>query len=124
MTCVWDSIVCGLNKLNFNVNHNILLNHIKNNNKKTDTVKWNGETISEQMQNENYIAISNINISNNGYLCSTCDPLMLIICELYNVSIEHSYNDHKINYTMNNAKYKIRLSSNNHHMSWVSSHKN
>lgn len=121
MTCVWDSLVSGLNKLNFNVNRNSLLTHIKTNNKKTNTVKWNGESILEKMQDENYEAVTNITISNEGYFCSTCDPLMLIICELYNVSIEHSYNGHIMKYTMTDSKHLIKLSSNCGHMMWISS---
>ena len=115
------SLVSDLNKLNFNVDRKNLLSHIKTNNKKTNTVKWNGEPILEKMQNENYEAVAIINIDNNGYFCSTCDPLMLIICELYNVSIEHSFNGHNIKYTMTNSKHLIKLSSNCGHMIWMSS---
>ena len=31
------------------------------------------------------------NIINSGYLCSVCDPFLILICELFELEIEHLY---------------------------------
>ena len=40
----------------------------------------------------------NIDTINDGYLCSTCDPFLLLIAYLFQITINHRYNNHFIIY--------------------------
>src|SRR5438132_35133 len=97
MTCVWKGLI---KKLKLKMKPEGLLNMVKKKNIPTKDILWNGEKISEQIQKENMEWIRSLSVENihNGYHCSTCDPLLFLIAQLYNVSIEHHYQKTKIIY--------------------------
>jgi len=49
---------------------------------------------------ENYKRIDEIDTNklHKGYLCSSYDPLLNLICELFNLNIDMNFNGHKIEY--------------------------
>lgn len=124
MTCFWDSLINHIHTEDFTNLFNYayslkprpaeFITLLKNNNIKTSNIFWNNEILSEQLLNENYEAISNldINLINNGYLCSCCDPFLLLICELFKVSINHNYNGTQITY-FNKKKTNYTMNFNN-----------
>lgn len=130
MTCVWDSLMRGLKYRN---NIYEFVNELKSYNNKDllknewANIKCNNEDLNLQMYEENKSHIESIDIKNlnNGYDCSTCDPLLILICGMYCVNIDHYYLHNKISYTNSKTNYKsnkiITLRSNNHHMEFVSS---
>lgn len=112
--CVWISLI-----KNLKVKHTKpgkLLQFIRSNNTLTKDITCNGQVLSDQIMNENYTAISNLSHV-NYYDCSSCDPLLLLVCQLYNTSITHDYNGHQIVYLNQIYPNKmIHLSSNEEHM--------
>lgn len=96
-----------------------LIEKIKIKNTKTHNVSWNDEKLSDKLLNDNQNAIIELNKKNvdHGYYCSTCDPVLLLISELYKVNIYHDYNDHMIKYKHHSKpSARLTLKSNTHHM--------
>ena len=129
MTCFWDGLMKGLNKTDFlNLNYeksNIqnLIKLLKNNNKLTKDVLWNGKVISNQKElEENFIAVKNYNEAkiNNGHLCSTGDYMLLLICDLFNVNIYHKYLNKTMKYEKSENKINLYFQSNKGHF-WFNS---
>jgi hypothetical protein len=124
MTCFWDGILRNINQddfnlLNINKNNNnkdfILL--LKKNNKLCKNVQWQSENINEQLLKENYEMIKNFNDNNinQGYDCSSCDPFIILLSELFKINIHHNFNGVLIKYTHNNPRKTIYFKSNKSH---------
>jgi hypothetical protein len=112
MTCVWNGLI---KKLNLHMNPNQLYSHIKTNNKIIENVIVNEETLTETQKKENYERIQNITKINDGYDMSTCDPLLILISEIYEVNINHKFNNCNILYKNNKANKNINVFSNKSH---------
>ncbi|AYV78317.1 MAG: hypothetical protein Edafosvirus9_31 [Edafosvirus sp.] len=115
MSCVWNGIISAL-KLNMRPLD--LLQLVQEKNIETVDVVWNNQELTKQNYTENMERIKSISPReiSCGYDCSSCDPLLLLIAQIFNVSIIHNYNNVIINYT--NKKYpynKINVASNNNH---------
>lgn len=116
MTCFWNAILSSLtedDKIKLNIKKrlfpNIMVDVFKNNNIKTPDVLWNNKKLSEQQQNENIAHIKELDITkiDSGYLCSGCDPFLILLCQLLKVTIHHIYNGHIIIYE--NIKSERRI---------------
>lgn len=103
MSCFWDGLSSSL------YSHNLIKNQppaiqlakfLKIHNMYTPNVKWQGERLSPQQMKENVDHISNYDTNQvgSGYLCSTCDPFLLLVSQLFRVNIEHQYLNTKIHY--------------------------
>lgn len=117
MTCVWDGLCTGLNDINIKMSVHELANYVKLNNKETTKVKINGKTLTEQEINENVNWIKSISNINDGYWCSTSDPLFCLFCELFEVNLNHTYNKTLIQYIVD-SKTTIHVKSNNNHFTY------
>ena len=51
-------------------------------------------------------------------LCSTFDPFLMLVCDLFNISIKHKYQGHLIEYKIDNPTKIIGLSSDMGHLSF------
>ncbi len=94
-----------------------LLKILKKNNRITTNVLWNHEQLTQQQLDENFERV--LNIDDNayaGYECSSCDPILFLMAELYNTSIVHDFNGVDMIYTNLKAKKRLRIQSNMHHM--------
>lgn len=127
MSCIWEGLIKALrlkkiktiDKQNVLITPNILLNILQKENRDTPDMRWNGQILNEQLQNDNMQHISSLDHdTKNGYLCSTCDPLLLLIGQIYNVSIEHKYINTIIFYENITSNKKICVKSNKSHF-WV-----
>lgn len=123
MTCFWTGLLYSLKK-DYTDNGIIeFIKFLKLNNCKTENIIWNNEELNDKLLLENQEAIKEID-SNKiyfGYDCSTCDPVLILICHLFNKSIEHIYNGVKITYI--NKLYPnniMRFSADNRHFWHVS----
>lgn len=113
MSCVWYGLI---KKLKLKYKPLTLYNFIKINNRKTLNVMCNGTFPTETQLIENYERIEKLNQNEvqNGYNCSTFDPLIFLISELYKVNIIHNYNGVIIRYeyiendNINKEKVKIK----------------
>ena len=127
MACFWNSIINRLNKDNYfkQINNNIrlipehLVLSLKKNNRKTNNIIWQGEELTEKQKDENFEHINSYNIKEiyNGYYCSTFDPFLFLICDLFDISITNIYNNNKIEYINKfKSRYTMILYNNKGHM--------
>lgn len=55
-------------------------------------------------------------IGKNGYLCSSCEPVMLLVCYLFDVNIDHMYYNHLMKYRTKGANKTLKFNGNKSHM--------
>lgn len=125
MTCFWDGIIKACH-LSIGTPHDVTPSNfaifIQKKNRPTTSVLWNGSYLNKKQLEENmeavdYYSIKNIN---NGYDCSTCDPFLLLICEVCLVHINHIYCGKLITYRHRKHHKQIPylyFRSNSHHFS-------
>ena len=127
MTCFWDGILSSLNdkdflkhKSRFPKSVSELINFIKNHNTIPENIKWNNNQLSLHELQEHYNAIEEINISdiNNGYLCSTCDSVLLLISYLFKIDIVHTYVNNNMIYKGENNMHTIFYNSSSSHFTY------
>lgn len=133
MTCFWDGIIQALKK-NKLMSHEILENTafkkssnartlvelVKEKNRTCESVNWNNEKLSGKQMEENIEHIKNIDVGTigQGYLCSSCEPVLVLICELFQVDIEHRYVRSPVSYRCDigqGPKKLLRFNSSNSH---------
>lgn len=106
MSCVWDGIrdairhdygSCPDVDLRHVLSYRLKSAHLPNffvlNNQKCDEVTVNGEDITEQFKLECRTTIESLTNYpiHSGYLCSTCDPLLMLVCQIFKVEIRHTH---------------------------------
>ena len=126
MTCFWNAIISSLkdeDKKILNVNGRIfpkrMVEILKSKNQETNNVTWNNEKLKEQQIKENIEHIKELDINkiSNGYLCSTCDPFLILLAEILKVKIKHNYNDTVIIYNnIEKERRTINLCSDRGHI--------
>lgn len=109
MTCVWKGLISGLscyNLLQGKQKECDFASSIKNRNVKTIDVQINENDFTEQELNENFEAIQNLNINDiyNGYMCSTSDPLLALVSQIYKINIIHNFRGTTIKYVYDNGE--------------------
>lgn len=118
MSCVWTTLIEVLKDPRFNSPRE-LLKYVKENNIDTIHVEWNNQQFTANQLRENKEWITNINISvlDQGYLCSACDPLLVLVSELFSTDITHNYNGTSCVYTNTNNPDKkiVTIGSNTSH---------
>ena len=97
MSCVWIGLIGALN---LRITPQQFVHNLQRNNILTTNVWWNGERLSQQTMEENRQNIAGLTQRDitGGYDCSGCDAVLLLVCQLYEVNILHTYNGHKISY--------------------------
>ena len=127
MSCFWNSLLNTIktedknkyfNTFDMNLTPHNLAVILKEINTKTENVLWNNEELTEQQMNENKEAIDNYNKNtvNDGYYCSTFEPILFLLVEYLNITIIHEYNKNIIKYShKKNNRYTINIYSNNNH---------
>ena len=105
MTCFWDGIIRDLTQEDLqllnsdkNINNKDFILLLKKNNKICENVKWQEENLDEQLLKENHEMIKDFNENNinQGYDCSSCEPFMILISELFKINIHHNFNGYII----------------------------
>jgi hypothetical protein len=111
MTCFWVGILSSLSLETTDQYITTFIKYLKTNNNKTSNIIWNDQTLTTKELDENFQAISNLDENNihNGYLCSTFEPVLFLVSDLFNTSIYHNYNGNKILYM--NPEYKNIIKS-------------
>lgn len=126
MTCFWDSIVSSLNHDdfiflgadNFNINKQSVIGFLKSNNTAVKDVLWQNSKLRKQEINEHIEAINSYDIKGiySGHLTSCCDSFLLLLCQLFNLTIHHTYMGHLIVYKSSNGERRvIKFKSNKRH---------
>lgn len=100
MTCFWDGILQALDHSDFQIfgisskpSNNGLINILKQYNRRTTGMKWNNQYLTDQQIKENFEAIQSYNQNTmfNGYFCSTFDPFLFLVSDLFKCKIQHNY---------------------------------
>ena len=123
MTCFWDNLMRGMyrQKLIDRVpSIPDFIGMLKKDNMRTTGILHNGMALHPRFIEENFtLMIPSLNerAVGQGYDCSGCDPVMLLICKLYNVNIIHTYRGHVIKYTNPTATNELRFSASAGHFS-------
>ena len=123
MTCFWDGILSSLDENDFQVvnekknNVRSFIDLLKRLNRKTPNVTWNGEPLMGRQLDENYTAIEAYDKNNiaAGYLCSTCDPFLLLIAEVFKINIQHKYLGRTMTYAIANNRKTVFYTSDSGH---------
>lgn len=131
MTCFWTGILQSLTdedltKLNvYKKTPTVLVQALKNKVVKTPNVTWNRAVLTNKELEENLTHIKNYDITsiNNGYLCSSCEPFLLLLAELLHVNIHHRYLHSDIHYTVDNSDRTLYFGSDRGHF-WSSINRN
>lgn len=128
MTCFWNGILKSLDdneiKSVLGVNRKPqpqeFVRLLKNKAVLTRDVKWNGNKLTNKEMNENLLRIKELNENSIGscYDCSSCDPFLLLISQLFKVDIVHNFLQTPIKYTYvgnsKNQKTKKYFSNRGH----------
>jgi len=124
MSCFWDSLFKKITKSDLQKykihNNQELVIFLKDKNCCTENVLWKNQKLSEKEKEENKEHIQSYQTSmiSKGYLCSTCDPFLLLLCELFQITIHNNYNGSQIIYSHQTTNhYTIHLTNNSTHMS-------
>jgi len=125
MTCFWDGILSSLDNhdlklIDISIKPPILqfINTLKNKNTKTNHILWNNNQITSKQLIENFTHVKDFSTSNinNGYLCSTFEPFLFLIAQLFSIDIIHNYNGNIIKYTnIEKSRKTVKYKSNTGH---------
>ena len=103
MTCFWRGIIAEIDSESFKnifgytkslkTSPEEFINLLKSQAVLTSQVKWNGSFLTHKEMKENFEHIKSLDtrLINQGYDCSSCDPVLLLICQLSKRNIEHNY---------------------------------
>lgn len=135
MSCFWDTLSHAIihPKLqpirkkydlpnNRRMNPKAVATFFKQNNIKTINVEWQSEKLTDKQLEENKEAIKDYDKKtvHKGYLCSTFDPFIFLLAELFEITIEHKYMQTTIIYkNTKKTRATIRFRSNNAHIDYV-----
>jgi len=129
MTCFWDGIMRSLDNndkklLELENKNSIysLIESLKKKNKKVENVLWQNSELSNRQKDENkeHIRLYDKNTAKGGYLCSTCDPFLILLCNLLEKDIHHDYLGNKISYKYKNSKKGTYFYKSNRGHFWFS----
>lgn len=129
MTCFWDGLLRGLNDdnllligMNKRCTPHGFIESLQEHARLTDDIVHNGTEMSQQLLKENLEAVKVYDVKSirSGYMCSTCDPFLCLVCSLCKCNIIHKYCGTKIEYTnVNNPINTLEFESNNSHFWFV-----
>ena len=125
MTCYWDSVFSLLDLEDYKFlgvvrpkNITEFINLLKSKNKYIDNITWQNNHLSQNEKKEHHIAINVYDVKGiaGGHLTSICDSFLLLVCELFGVSVEHQFLNTPIKYiNVKNTRKILRFSSNGGH---------
>ena len=129
MSCYWNALIKGLdendfkkiNKPNIITNPRAFASLLKENNKIPENIFVGGIKLSKNECKEMFDAVKeyDINTTNSGYLCSISDCFLSLMCELFDLNIQHNYCGIEILYqnrSNNNIKKTVLVGSDKGHM--------
>lgn len=123
MTCFWSGILSSIehfDSIGLKKRPGVIqfVKVLKEQNVRCSDVKWNGQDLRKQEVDEVFesIACYDMNTINTGYMCSICDPFLILICQLFTVNIDHWYLKNKMEYrNTKGGKRLLTFGSNRSH---------
>jgi hypothetical protein len=93
-----------------------LAEYLQSHNVLTHSILVSGEPLSDREKQENFDAIRELlDKVQDGYPCSTSDPVLCLVCELFLVNIEHSLCGATTQYIHFESKKQVVLNSSSCH---------
>lgn len=126
MTCVWDSLLAGVRRLHVferTMDSLEFARYVQTRNAKIGhhDVLVDGRQLRASEIEECFCWIRDMNVSENGYLCSAHDPLLIFTSVLFRVRILHTFLGHQHDFAPSmSIAGTISLNSSNSHMRLVS----
>tara|TARA_X000001036_G_scaffold437639_1_gene483414 strand:- start:2675 stop:3052 length:378 start_codon:yes stop_codon:yes gene_type:complete len=125
MTCFWDGILSQLTIKDFDPylkkkpNNNNFVEFLQKHNMKTDKVVWNNQRLTTKQLEENFTHIKEFHVDSihNGYFCSTFEPFLFLVCQLFQLNIDHCFCHNTMEYRIDNNKRLLNFKSNKSHFS-------
>ena len=120
MSCFWDSLtackpICtGLGLKHTSPNTVVMQTVIfAAHSSNMEDITCQDQPLSEAQIVEAQDWISRLSVNNirKGYDCSTCDPVLCLVCQLCKVNITHVYNGHHIYYKNKHASQTVQFRS-------------
>lgn len=107
-TCFWDSLIHQLRTHRLvpsTMNPHEFLALLQTRNTKSVNVFWQEAQPSEQQMMENLVWVDEYNVDqiNDSHLGGACDPFLLLVCELYHVTISDMVLNHRVMYVHRDA---------------------
>ena len=99
-----------------------LVKFFKSHNQATPNIEWQSTKITQKQSEENQTAITEYDqtTTHKGYFCSTFDPFIFLLAELFELTIEHKYMQTTILYkNTKNTLATVKFRSNNAHIDYV-----
>lgn len=118
MACFWLGIINQLKKHKINYSSPLnLVNFLKKNNRIVKDITHNNRKLTKKEIKEAYEAVKVYNPKEipRGYLCSTQDSFLILICYLFKKKIIHNYLGNLIIYNCSEATGTLNFSSNRGH---------
>ena len=124
MTCVWKGLLNCLDESDFakfgmNKKPKELefVRFLKSKNRLCHNVTWQHENLSNQFLDECFKAVKVFDEHSirRGYFCSTCDPFIILVCELFKVDVVHLYCGFNILYKNRGSTRTFKVRSNKGH---------
>ena len=125
MTCFWQGLIRGISAAEFETTMAArskptvaqFIKFLKDNNKYTLCCTWNGDILTAKQLYENYDAVETYNpqTAPSGYLCSTFDPFLFLVVDLFKINIDHNYNGTLIRYRRIHNRRTMRAFSDTGH---------
>jgi len=124
MSCFFDSITASFNVdemrfLNCKRNTIEIIKKLKILNIATSNVYWQNNKLTEQLQKENFEHIKNYKEETfrNGYLTSSADPFLMLLCQIFRWNIIFNYCNNIIKITHENPLRTVKFKASSSHFS-------
>ena len=123
MTCFWDGILSQLTNEDFapysmnKPKHKEFVEFLQKHNTITNKVSWNNESLTKKQLEENFTHVKDFQVDSihKGYYCSTFEPFLFLVCQLFHVNINHCYCGNNMTYRIHNDKRLLKFNSNKGH---------
>jgi hypothetical protein len=124
MTCFWVGLLNHLSSDDLlrlgtdrRPSENEFVRLLQNHNRFTPDVTWNGQALSAKQLDENKDGVAAIQpqLINQGYDCSTFEPVLFLLADLLQVTIIHNFNGTLVTYQTGTGQRVFRFASDHGH---------
>lgn len=117
MTCFWDALREGIPSLRAMSPHDVIT-YLKHHNHQTPDVCVNRTKLTARQLEENHEWIACLHLE-DGYACSTCDPVLCLACDLFRYTVIHDMAGCTTVYQRHTDDPVLRLASSRSHCRFV-----
>ena len=127
MTCFWKGFMNCLSDTDVQFSRGLsrlpqheheFVHFLQKNNIRANDVSWQHQPVSSRLQEESFQAVKALesNTIGEGYWCSTCDPFILLISQLFQIDVHHRFCGHLVVYSVPHPRKTIYVTSDRGHL--------